>query len=653
MPAAYRASGSGGGSSGTANRTVTVTAAIVDDLLVVFVNVSNNTQDLPTVTDDHADGLGAYTHVDTVQWTNTGGNSCRGSIHVRNAKLGSTDTSFVITANTGSNTSGVVGWVALSGMIRVGNQDAVRFAAGGAQNDQASGGTPAPALLASALSSNVTITACFSEDTTTSPNASWTERIEANQASPTIALEVNTRNSGFTGTTITFGAACTSNTWASYAMEMDGSVLPLVADSGSYTLAGGAASLEWGHLIAADSGSYSLTGGAAGLLHGYPLSAASGSYTLTGGDASLEYGRRLDAESGSYSLTGSDVTLTYGGGSPPPAMQWKKVRTVRRYGSRHYRPWYVTRVRLVPLVTTVSTEIVLAAESGEYTLTGGDAGLRAGWKIATDSGTYTLTGTDAGLKRGYPLAAASGSYSLTGGAAGLLADRKIVADSGSYALTGGAAGLLRGYPLVAASGTYNLTGGAAGLLHGYPLTAASGTYNLTGGAVSLEYGRRLAADSGSYSLTGQDVTLVYSGSGSKIINAESGAYALTGQAAGLLAARKLTADSGSYTLTGQAAGLNAGRRLTADSGSYALTGQASGLLFGRRLAANSGNYTLTGQDAAFPIARRLVSGQGAYALTGQDALLTYSGAVVPIGAPYTQFDSKSSATFRAPRRMSS
>lgn len=218
--ASYRASGSGGGSSGTGNRTVTVTTAIADDLLVVFVNVSANSGTTPTVTDDHADGLGTYTRIGTAAWGNLTPSACMSSVFVRDAKLGSTDTSFVITASTGSNTSGVVGWVAIQGMSRAGSS-AIRSS--GKQESQATGGTPAPALSQAALTGNVTLAACMSEDTTTTPNASWTERIEANQASPTIAVEVGSRDSGFTGTTITFGAACTSTTWASWALEIDGS----------------------------------------------------------------------------------------------------------------------------------------------------------------------------------------------------------------------------------------------------------------------------------------------------------------------------------------------------------------------------------------------------------------------------------------------
>ena len=61
-----------------------------------------------------------------------------------------------------------------------------------------------------------------SGDTTTSPPSGWTERNDSNQATPTTAIETATRDTGFTGTTITFGAT-QSTTYASFAVEIDGS----------------------------------------------------------------------------------------------------------------------------------------------------------------------------------------------------------------------------------------------------------------------------------------------------------------------------------------------------------------------------------------------------------------------------------------------
>ena len=191
----------------------------------------------------------------------------------------------------------------------------------------------------------------------------------------------------------------------------------------------------------------------------------------------------------------------------------------------------------------------------------------------------------------------SGNYTLTGTAATLKAGRKLAADSGTYNLTGTAAALKVGRKLTADSGTYTLTGTAVAFKRGYALGAESGTYTVSGTSVNLKAGRKLTADSGSYALTGTDVTLNYSPAGSYNLTAESGTYTLTGTAATLKVSRKLTADSGTYALTGTAAGLAKGVRLTAESGSYTLTG--SNVAFARTyvLTAESGAYTLTGTSA--------------------------------------------------------
>jgi hypothetical protein len=80
-------------------------------------------------------------------------------------------------------------------------------------------------LSQAALTGNPTLAAVASGDTTTTPPASWTERQDASQSTPTTALEVCTRDSGFTGTTITFGAT-QSTVYASMAIELDSSVAP-------------------------------------------------------------------------------------------------------------------------------------------------------------------------------------------------------------------------------------------------------------------------------------------------------------------------------------------------------------------------------------------------------------------------------------------
>lgn len=215
MAATYRASGSGGDTSGTGDRAVTVTTAEAGDLLIVAVTLTVNTNTSLTLADDHADGLGTYHRIDA-QLFAAGANI--GAIFVREALLGSTDTSFVITCTSGANDSGVLGWTAFAGMTRVG-EDAIRSSGfdGGT-----AGQTPEPALNQSALTGNPTLGACCSADSTMTEPTGWTERIEATQATPTAAVEVATRDSGFTDATITWGSTC-GTAFSSFAIELDSS----------------------------------------------------------------------------------------------------------------------------------------------------------------------------------------------------------------------------------------------------------------------------------------------------------------------------------------------------------------------------------------------------------------------------------------------
>lgn len=207
------ASGSGGATSGTGNRTATVTTPVVGDLWIVVCFVSTNTNDAPTCSDDQG---GTYALIGTPanQVLPTSEN-CRLSIFVRNALI-TVASSTVVTVATGSNTSGAIHVLPFTGMSRVGIA-AIRSS--GLQNNQAAA-TAVPVLNQSALTGNPTIAVQGSADTTTTAPTNWTERFDTNFATPQIALESATRDSGFTGTTITFGAA-SSTAFCSYAVELD------------------------------------------------------------------------------------------------------------------------------------------------------------------------------------------------------------------------------------------------------------------------------------------------------------------------------------------------------------------------------------------------------------------------------------------------
>jgi hypothetical protein len=232
--ATYRASFIGGATSGSSDRTITFTPA-AGDHLTAFVCTTDNTNNTPTASDNQS---GTWSRVGCVAWS---ASAHRISVFVRDASPSAV--SHTLTIATGSNTAGAIVVVAYSGMQRYG---ASSIRSSGSQANQAASSTPAPALNQAALTANATIAMVGSGDTTTTAAAGWTERQDTSQSTPTCAIEVCTRDSGFTGTTITFGAT-QSTVYASFAIELDTSAPPItgtaaITEAGE-TTAGAAAVL--------------------------------------------------------------------------------------------------------------------------------------------------------------------------------------------------------------------------------------------------------------------------------------------------------------------------------------------------------------------------------------------------------------------------
>lgn len=215
MAAAVRTTAAGGGSTGTSNRTVTIVPA-ANDLFIVFVVVAANAQDAPTMTDDN--GSGTYTRITTQAFASSVPTNYRLSAFVRTALVPNT-TSTVITATTGSNTAGELICYAISGMTKTGIsalQQSAGQAAGG------SGTTPAPAFASACDTTHLVLGAMANSSTSpieTQPSG-WSEEQDTGQSSPTTSIETVSNASGFTGTTVTWGA--TSGTqFASIIVELD------------------------------------------------------------------------------------------------------------------------------------------------------------------------------------------------------------------------------------------------------------------------------------------------------------------------------------------------------------------------------------------------------------------------------------------------
>lgn len=301
--ATYRTIALGGSTSGTSDRSVAITPA-VGDLLVAAVFVSTNTNDTPTMSDNNASG-GTWTRILVGNVVISTVNH-RLAFFVRDNLMANT-TSTTVTAATGSNTSGVIHVVAISGMNRAG-LDAVRSQ--GQQNNMAAG-TPAPVLNQAALTGNVTIAGVGSADTTTTPPTGWTERGDTNFATPTVALQTSTRDSGFTGTTITFGAA-QSTTFASYAVELDTTAPPvdLVIANATHSHTAGNVALTQAHSLTVANASHGQTAQNLALTENANLAIANGAHGHTAEQLTLAVSTNLVIQNGTHSHTAENAALT-------------------------------------------------------------------------------------------------------------------------------------------------------------------------------------------------------------------------------------------------------------------------------------------------------------------------------------------------------
>jgi hypothetical protein len=199
------------------NKTVTATPAASDLIVVIAAATGTNEGNAATtdVTDNNAGGAGTFLKL--VDSVNLGlGASPRLTAWVRNSLIGS-GTSTIFTATQANSNGGGLAVVKITGMTRFG-LNAIRRA--GIANGAATS-TPTVALVTPVLTANCVIGGVVNETnaaTLTAPG-SWTEIADAGYATPTSGLEVAIRNSGETGSTITWGN--TSSLWRAVVLELD------------------------------------------------------------------------------------------------------------------------------------------------------------------------------------------------------------------------------------------------------------------------------------------------------------------------------------------------------------------------------------------------------------------------------------------------
>jgi hypothetical protein len=321
-----RTSAAGGDTTGTSDRTCTITPA-VGDLFLVFSSVSVNSNNSPTCSDDNG---GTYTRIRSIDFNAAGSH---GSAFVRDQLLTNT-TSTVVTVATGSNDSGNVVVFAVSGMERTGSA-AVRQSA--RVIAQAAGGTPSVSFASAVLSKNFVcgMVGNGSNPATLTPPVALPERQDVGFGTPNIGLEACSVNSGITLTTITW-AGTSATAFGAIVIELDSNPVDLTADVGAFTESGQAAT--FGVTMQAEVGAFGVSGQAAtfglttpiaagaiaeaGQVASFKFSApeAAGAYLIDGQDATLTYtpavSHTLDADVQTYSISGQVVDLLYSGDVP-------------------------------------------------------------------------------------------------------------------------------------------------------------------------------------------------------------------------------------------------------------------------------------------------------------------------------------------------
>lgn len=201
--------------SGT--KTVTATPAVGDLIIIITAHTGNTSTTAPT--DDN--NAGRYTLINTAV-KNTSADTMKAWIRNDFIRAAS---STIFTHAPGASTGGGLAVLKVTGMLRCGITGGVLQSA--IQSNQGAA-TPAPAFSTAALTGNACIGAVFnatSPATMTAP-ASWTERNDSGYSTPTTGLETASRDSGETGTTITWGSA-SGSAFCSLILELNTTTTPI------------------------------------------------------------------------------------------------------------------------------------------------------------------------------------------------------------------------------------------------------------------------------------------------------------------------------------------------------------------------------------------------------------------------------------------
>ena len=213
--------------SGT--KTVTATPVVGDLVVIITAHTGNTSAAAPT--DNNSGGGGTYTLVNTAVKA-TSADTMR--VWVRDNLITSA-TSTVFTHAPGTTSGGGLAVIDCQGSNLAGSAAIVQSAI---QSNQAAGGTPAPVFGTAVNTLDAVIGAVFnaSNPAALTPRTNFTELFDSGYNIPTTGLEVISRDSGETGTTMTWGST-SATAFASVVVEVLDS-LTETPPAGTLTLVG-------------------------------------------------------------------------------------------------------------------------------------------------------------------------------------------------------------------------------------------------------------------------------------------------------------------------------------------------------------------------------------------------------------------------------
>jgi len=199
----------------------------VGDLLVVIVTKEASALASPMVSADLTSSV-APTGFTLIRSQGHRSSAAHMSLFVANAlTVNTTSRTVTIASGSDAGTGTIISVYSVSGMTRTG---AAAVRGQGGQTNQ-SAGTPAPAFGAAALTANACIGAIYNATNPAgmTPPSGWTEGGDSGYNTGQVSgLETCHRNSGETGTTITWGSSSAS-AFASIIIELDTSAATLGA----------------------------------------------------------------------------------------------------------------------------------------------------------------------------------------------------------------------------------------------------------------------------------------------------------------------------------------------------------------------------------------------------------------------------------------